>query len=104
MPGLSMSTKVRLCSAVLRHGDEGAGSGFPLSTERGMRISSVAVGVWFLSISLFGCTATMSSLMQAIEKGDLQTARELLNSGADMNEGTQCNADMPEYGLPFGVG
>ena len=62
-----------------------------------MAISFVALGVCFLSMLLFGCTATMSPLMQAIENGDMKTVEALLNGGADMNEGTQCNADMPEY-------
>jgi len=55
-----------------------------------------AILTLFLSILLCGC-GTMSPLMQAIEKGDLKTAEDLLNQGASMNAGTLCDPAMPEY-------
>ncbi len=44
-----------------------------------------------------GCTASMTPLMQAIDKGDLASAAKLLDEGADINAGTQCDLNMPEY-------
>jgi len=55
-----------------------------------------ALFVLFPSILLSGC-GTMSPLMQAIEKGDLKGAENLLNQGASMNAGTVCDPAMPEY-------
>lgn len=49
------------------------------------------------AIIFSGCTASMTPLMQAINKGDLASAAKLLDEGANANEATQCDLEMPEY-------
>jgi len=51
----------------------------------------------FIAIVFSGCTASMTPLMQAIDKGDLASAAKLLDEGADINAGTQCDQEMPEF-------
>jgi len=55
--------------------------------------------VWLplLSISLLWGCASMSSLMQAIDKNDPKAIEDLLQSGADINATSQCDNAMQEF-------
>lgn len=57
------------------------------------------IRVWLpiLSIGfLCGC-ASMSSLMQAVDRNDPKAIEDILQSGADINATSQCDRDMPEF-------
>ncbi len=54
--------------------------------DRSMKKVSVAVILSLLTIPLFGCTAIMSPLMRAVDRNDLNAAKELIEKGADIRE------------------
>jgi len=56
-----------------------------------------AVAPVLMAIFFVMACATMSPLMQAIDKSDVQAMEDLLRSGADINGTAQCDSTMPEF-------
>lgn len=50
-----------------------------------------------VTLLLSGCMASMSPLIQAIDKDDPKAVEDLLKKGADINGSSQCDIRMPEY-------
>lgn len=50
-----------------------------------------------MSAFLLSACATMSPLMQAIDKSDVKAMEALLKRGADIDETAQCDSTMPEF-------
>jgi ankyrin repeat protein len=50
-----------------------------------------------VALLLSGCMASMSPLIQAIDKDDPRAVEDILNKGADLNGSSQCDSSMPEY-------
>jgi len=53
--------------------------------------------ITIIAILLSGCVASMSPLIQAIDKNDPRAVEDLLNKGADINGSSQCDSRMPEF-------
>ncbi len=56
-----------------------------------------AVASAMISVVLLSACATVSPLMQAIDKSDVKAMEALLKRGADIDETAQCDSTMPEF-------